>query len=170
MDRRAVKLLILGIDPGTATTGYGLVSSEGGRTSAVAFGAIVTSPKDSPAERLLSIYERLGQLIDSHKPDVLVTERLFFAKNETTAFSVGRTVGVVLLIAAQRGIPTVEYTPMEIKQAVVGYGGAEKKQIQFMIQRILSLTETPKPDDAADALAICVTHAHSSKLKDLVKK
>lgn len=160
-------MLILGIDPGTATTGYGVVRSEGGQTSAIAYGAIITTPKESPSERLLSIYNELGRLIDIYEPDVLVTERLFFSKNETTAFSVGRTVGVVLLLAAQRGIPTLEYTPMEIKQAVVGYGGAEKKQIQFMVQRILNLAETPKPDDVADALAICICHSHSSKLKML---
>jgi crossover junction endodeoxyribonuclease RuvC len=163
-------MLILGIDPGTATTGYGIVKKEGDRTKAVAFGAILTSPKESPADRLLSIYEQLGHLIDTYKPDVLVTERLFFSKNETTAFSVGRTVGVVLLLAAQKGIPTLEYTPMEIKQAVVGYGGAEKKQIQFMVQRILGLSETPKPDDVADALAICVCHAHSAAIRSLTKE
>ncbi len=163
-------MLILGIDPGTATTGYGIVNKEGDRITPVAFGAIITTPKESPSERLLSIYEQLSSLIDAHQPDVLVAERLFFAKNETTAFSVGRTVGIVLLLAAQRGIPTVEYTPMEIKQSVVGYGGAEKKQIQFMVQRILSLKEKPKPDDVADALAICICHAHSSALRDLAKK
>jgi crossover junction endodeoxyribonuclease RuvC len=163
-------VLILGIDPGTATTGYGMVKKEGDRTSAVAFGAITTRPKDSPADRLKSIYDELGQLIDTYRPDVLVTERLFFSKNETTAFSVGRTVGVVLLLAAQRGLPTVEYTPMEVKQAVVGYGGAEKKQIQYMVQRILGLSERPKPDDVADALAVCVCHAHSSAMRSLVRE
>jgi crossover junction endodeoxyribonuclease RuvC len=117
----------------------------------------------------MSIYDQLVHLIDMHKPEVLATERLFFSKNETTAFSVGRTVGVVLLLAAQRGIPTVEYTPMEVKQAVVGYGGAEKKQIQYMVQRILSLPEQPKPDDVADALAVSICHAHSCKLKDLAR-
>ena len=160
-------MLILGIDPGTATTGYGILNKEGDRTIPVAFGAILTSPKETPANRLKSIYEQLGRLFDTYKPDVLVTERLFFAKNETTAFSVGRTVGVVLLLAAQRGIPTVEYTPNEVKQAVVGYGGAEKKQVQFMVQRILGLSEMPKPDDAADALAICICHAHSAAIKSL---
>lgn len=161
-------MLILGIDPGTATTGYGIVEKNGDRVKAVAFGAIITSPKHAPADRLLSIYDQLVGLIDTYQPDVLATERLFFSKNETTAFSVGRTVGIVLLLAAQRGLPTVEYTPMEIKQAVVGYGGAEKKQIQYMVQRILSLTEQPKPDDVADALAICICHAHASKLRNLM--
>jgi len=160
-------VLILGIDPGTATTGYGIVKKEGDRTRAVAFGAIVTSSQDPPADRLMSIYDQVGRLMDEHGPDVLATERLFFAKNETTAFAVGRTVGVVLLAAAERGLPTVEYTPMEVKQAVVGYGGAEKKQIQYMVQRILGLPRPPKPDDAADALAVCICHAHSSTLRSL---
>jgi crossover junction endodeoxyribonuclease RuvC len=162
-------MLILGIDPGTATTGYGIIESKDGRNVPITYGAIITSPKESPPMRLLSIYTHIANLIDTYNPDVMATERLFFSKNETTAFSVGRTVGVVLLLAAQRGIPTVEYTPMEIKQAVVGYGGAEKKQVQFMVQRILSLQETPKPDDVADALAICITHSHSSKLRDLTR-
>jgi len=162
-------VLILGIDPGTATTGYGIVKKEGDRTAAVAYGAILTSSKEPPAERLMSIYDQLTQLIDKHQPDVLVTERLFFSKNETTAFGVGRTVGVVLLIAAQKGLPTIEYTPMEVKQAVVGYGGAEKKQVQYMVQRILGLEEKPKPDDVADALAVCICHAHSAKLRSLVR-
>lgn len=160
-------MLILGIDPGTATTGYGIINSEGGRTTAITYGAIITSPKKSPADRLLAIYNQLEELIDTHKPDVVVTERLFFSKNETTAFSVGRTVGIILLLAAQKNIPTLEYTPMEIKQAVVGYGGAEKKQIQYMVTRILNLKETPKPDDVADALAIGVCHAHAAKLRGL---
>lgn len=160
-------MLILGIDPGTATTGYGVVESEGSRVRAVDFGAIITSPKETASDRLMAIFGEVCRLMDEHKPDVLVTERLFFSKNETTAFSVGRTVGVVLLAAAQRGIKTIEYTPMEIKQSVVGYGGAEKKQIQYMVQRILNLQSTPKPDDVADALAICITHAHSMKLRGL---
>jgi len=159
--------LILGIDPGTATTGYGLVSAELGKTVAVDFGAIITSPRRSPELRLSDIYNQLCELIDSHRPDVMAVERLFFSKNETTAFAVGRTSGVVLLAASQRHLPVVEYTPMEIKQAVVGYGGAEKKQVQYMVQRILGLSETPKPDDAADALAAAICHAHSAKLKSL---
>ncbi len=160
-------MLILGIDPGTATTGYGLVSAEAGRSVPVDFGTILTSPRKPPAVRLSEIYDRLCELVDTSHPDVMVTERLFFSKNETTAFAVGRTAGVVLLVAAQRGIPVVEYTPMEVKQAVVGYGGAEKKQVQYMVQRILGLPEIPKPDDAADALAIAICHAHAAKLKNL---
>lgn len=160
-------MLILGIDPGTATTGYGLVLAEAGKTKAAAFGTIITLPRRSPELRLNEIYNQICELIDSHHPDVMALERLFFSKNETTAFAVGRTSGVVLLAAAQRHLPVVEYTPMEIKQAVVGYGGADKKQVQYMVQRILGLSETPKPDDAADALAVAICHAHSAKLKNL---
>lgn len=160
-------MLILGIDPGTATTGYGVVEKIGGTVKAVTYGAILTTPKETPSDRILSIYNQLGVLLDTYKPDVLAHERLFFSKNETTAFSVGRTVGIVLLSAAQRGIPDFEYTPMEVKQSVVGYGGAEKKQVQYMVTKILGLKETPKPDDVADALAICICHAHSAVLKSL---
>ena len=116
----------------------------------------------SPPMRLLMIYRGLEQLIEEHRPDTLATERLFFSRNETTALTVGRTIGIVLLLAAMKGLPWQEYTPMEVKQAVVGYGGADKKQVQFMIQRILSLDAVPKPDDAADALAVAVCHAHSA--------
>ncbi len=104
-------------------------------------------------------------IIDKYCPDVVVMERLFFAKNQTTAIAVGKACGVMQFTAAQRELPVVEYTPMEVKQAVVGYGGADKQQVQYMIQRILSLKEIPKPDDAADALALCVCYAHSEKLR-----
>ena len=158
-------MIILGIDPGVATTGFGVIQKEGQTIAALDYGVILTSPREEPPDRLLSIYEQLGRLFDLHQPDFLATERLFFSKNETTAFGVGRTIGVVLLMAAQRGVPWFEYTPPQVKQAVVGYGAAEKKQVQFMIQRLLNLKTIPKPDDAADALAIAVCHAHSSALR-----
>ncbi|MEN6356914.1 MAG: crossover junction endodeoxyribonuclease RuvC [Armatimonadota bacterium] len=158
---------ILGIDPGTATTGYGVVDKIGVNPKMVDYGAIETSPKKADAERLLDIYNELNKIIDQYNPDVIVMERLFFAKNQTTAIAVGKACGVMQFAAAQRGIPVVEYTPPEVKQSVVGYGGAEKKQVQFMIQRILNLRETPKPDDAADALALAVCHAHSEKLRSI---
>ena len=154
-------MTILGLDPGIATTGYGVLQKEGQRLTALDYGAIVTPPHEAPPARLLTIYNRLNSLLDRHKPDALVTERLFFARNETTAFGVGRTIGIALLAAAQRGIVWVEYTPPQVKQAVVGYGNADKKQVQFMIQRLLDLPAPPKPDDAADALAIAICHAHS---------
>lgn len=155
-------MIILGIDPGIATTGYGVLEKEGQKLKSLDYGAILTSPRDEPPDRLLSIYDQLNHLLDLYQPDFVVTERLFFAKNETTAFGVGRTIGVVLLAASQRGVPWTEYTPPQVKQAVVGYGGAEKKQVQYMIQRLLNLPSVPKPDDAADALAIAICHAHSA--------
>ena len=163
-------MIILGIDPGIATTGYGVLEKEGERLTALAFGVITTPAGEPPPDRLLQIYEQINQLFDLHQPDFLVTERLFFAKNETTAFGVGRTIGVALLTAAQRGISWAEYTPPEVKQAVVGYGNAEKKQVQIMIQRILRLPKPPKPDDAADALAIAICHFHHAGLADKLKK
>jgi crossover junction endodeoxyribonuclease RuvC len=131
------------------------------------YGAITTSPRQTAPERLLDVYNQVNEIIDRYKPDVIVMERLFFAKNQTTAIAVGKACGVMQFAAAQRGLPVVEYTPMEVKQAVVGYGGAEKKQIQYMIQRILNLKEVPKPDDAADALALAICHAHAEKMRSL---
>ncbi|MFQ3549896.1 MAG: crossover junction endodeoxyribonuclease RuvC [Armatimonadota bacterium] len=156
---------ILGIDPGTATTGYGIVDNINSNPIMVDYGTILTNPKESDAKRLVDIYQQLNKIIDDYSPDIIVMEKLFFAKNQTTAIAVGRASGVIMLCAAQRTLPVVEYTPPEVKQSVVGYGNAEKKQVQYMIQRILNLVEIPKPDDAADALALCVCHAHSSKLK-----
>lgn len=163
-------MIILGVDPGIATTGYGVLMQEGQKLTALDYGVILTSPREEPPQRLLSIHAQLDRLFDLHQPDALVTERLFFAKNETTAFGVGRTIGVVLLTAAQRGVVWREYTPPEVKQAVVGYGGAEKRQIQYMIQRLLNLPGPPKPDDAADALAVAICHAHSATIYDRVAR
>src|SRR2546421_8162961 len=155
-------MIILGIDPGIATTGFGVLLKEGQRITAVEFGIISTPAGKPPPERLLTIFERINDLIDRHAPDVMVTERLFFAKNETTAFGVGRTIGVALLAAAQRGIPCAEYTPPEVKQAVVGYGAADKKQVQYMIQWILRLPAPPEPDHAAHRPPLAIWHAHSA--------
>ncbi|MCL5104500.1 MAG: crossover junction endodeoxyribonuclease RuvC [Armatimonadetes bacterium] len=161
---------ILAIDPGTATTGYGVVDKIGSTPTMLDYGTIDTSPNKPAAERLLDIYNQLNAIIDRYSPDVLVMERLFFAKNQTTAIAVGKACGVMQFAAARRGIEVVEYTPMEVKQAVVGYGGAEKKQIQYMVQRILNLKEIPKPDDAADALALAICHAHAEKMRGLRSK
>ena len=160
-------LRILGIDPGTATTGYGVLDKDGAEPILVDYGIISTSPKKTPADRLLDIYNRINEIMDEYSPDIMVMERLFFSKNQTTAIAVSKACGVIQFAAAQRGIEVVEYTPMEVKQAVVGYGGAEKKQVQYMIQRILSLKEVPKPDDAADALALAICHAHAERMRSL---
>lgn len=158
---------ILGIDPGTATVGYGVVDKIGASPVMVRYGTITTSPKQTPPRRLMILHEELNCIIDEFSPDVIVMEQLFFAKNQTTAIAVGKACGVLQLVAAQRGVPVVEYTPPEVKQAVVGYGNADKKQVQYMIQRILALDECPKPDDAADALALAVCHAHAERLRSL---
>ena len=155
-------MTILGLDPGTATTGYGLVEMQGSKITWITHGVIATSKEDEMPDRLLSIYTQLNRLLDTHEPDVIAMEKLFFGNNVTTALSVGQAVGVMQLTAAQRGITLYEYRPNEVKVALVGYGGAEKKQMQYMVQQFLSLEKLPKPDDAADALALAICHAHSA--------
>lgn len=157
-------MILLAVDPGTATTGYAVAEIAGDSVRPIAYGSIRTDPRHSQPDRLMQVYERLAELMDEHRPDALAVERLFFCKNEQTALAVGRSLGVAMLLAAQRRIEVVEYTPLEVKSAVVGYGAAEKRQVQYMVQRILKLSEPPRPDDAADALALCITHAHSSKM------
>ena len=160
-------MIILGLDPGVATTGYGVLQKLAGKITAIDYGVIRTPAGQPSPDRLHTIYNELNRLFDTHRPDSFVTERLFFSKNETTAFIVGRTIGVALLVAAQRSVDWVEYTPPEVKMAVVGYGSAEKKQVQYMIQRLLNLPAPPKPDDAADALAVAICHAHSARILGL---
>jgi crossover junction endodeoxyribonuclease RuvC len=160
-------VIILGFDPGTATTGFGVVESVNDVLRPIDVGVILT-PSDMPIEeRLLSIYTDVNTLLDKYNPDTVATERLFFDRNVTNALSVGRAIGVILLAVAQRGLPWMEYTPMQVKTSVTGYGGADKNQIQQMVVRLLGLAEVPKPDDAADALAIAICHAHSLKLKSI---
>ncbi|MFY8053547.1 MAG: crossover junction endodeoxyribonuclease RuvC [Armatimonadaceae bacterium] len=160
-------MIILGFDPGTATTGFGVVESVNDVLRPIDVGVILT-PADMPIEeRLLSIYTDVNTLLDKYNPDTVATERLFFDRNVTNALSVGRAIGVILLAVAQRGLPWMEYTPMQVKTSVTGYGGADKNQIQQMVVRLLGLAEVPKPDDAADALAIAICHAHSQKLKSI---
>jgi len=159
-------MIVLGFDPGTATTGFGVVSYVEGRLAPVDTGVLLT-PSDMPTEeRLLSIYTDVNTLLDRYNPDTVATERLFFDRNVTNALSVGRAIGVILLAVAQRGLPWMEYTPMQVKTAVTGYGGADKEQVQAMVVRLLGLRETPRPDDAADALAVAICHAHSRLLRE----
>ncbi len=156
--------LVLGIDPGTATTGYGLVRlTEGGELQAVTYGVIVTPPHTPAQDRLKMLYEDLQELLAAHNPDSCAVEKLFFSRNVSTAIGVGQARGVVLLALAQCGIEVAEYTPNEVKQAVAGYGSADKHQVQEMVRTLLLLPEIPKPDDAADALAIAITHLHTRK-------
>lgn len=160
-------MVIMGIDPGTATTGYGVVEKREGAVRYIATGAILTPASSHAPVRLHRIYTELNRLLDQYQPDVLVSENVFFGKNVTSAIQVSRTVGVVLLTVEQRGIPWTEYRPAEVKMAVAGYGAAEKRQVQLMVQRLLNLDKIPKPDDAADALAIAICHAESSRMNAL---
>ena len=154
---------VLGIDPGTAITGYGLIDHEDGEDLQTAdFGVIRTPAKMELAERLVLLYDDLENIILLHKPQSAAVEKLFFSKNVKTALSVGHARGIVLYLLAKHKIPISEYTPNEIKQAITGYGNADKKQMQTMTQVMLNLDETPQPDDAADALATAICHINTS--------
>lgn len=159
-------MTILGIDPGLERIGYGVVRREGSRLHPVGYGLIET-PRVAVPDRVRMVHERVLELIDEHRPEALATERLLFTVNKTTAMDVAKALGVVLLAGSQRGLPWAEYSPPEVKQAVVGHGAAEKKQVQFMVTRLLGLPAPPKPDDVADALAIAITHALRSRIAAL---
>ena len=159
-------MLAIGIDPGTATTGYGLVrEDDDGKLAVVDFGVVLTTPEFPMPERLLNMYRQLKEILLLHRPDSGAVEKLFFARNSRTAISVGQGRGVVLLALAEAGLQVAEYTPMEVKQAVAGYGGADKLQIQEMVRLLLGLEYIPKPDDAADALAIAICHLQYSRTR-----
>jgi crossover junction endodeoxyribonuclease RuvC len=150
---------ILGIDPGTATTGFGLISKDGPKLTKIDCGVISTAKDLEMPERLNILYKDLQQIIKSHKPDVIAVEKLFFTSNITTAMTVSQARGVVLLVAEQNSVKIAEYTPLQVKMSVTGYGKATKKQVQEMVKKILKLEVIPKPDDAADALAIAICHS-----------
>ena len=163
-------MLVLGIDPGTATTGYGLVREDkGGNLIAVEYGVVRTPAQDAMPQRLLQIYHQIQEIISLHRPDAGAVEKLFFQSNAKTAMSVGQARGVILLALAETEISIAEYNPLEIKQAVVGYGSADKQQVQHMIRALLDLDDLPKPDDAADALAVAICYLHSYRMEDLAK-
>jgi crossover junction endodeoxyribonuclease RuvC len=156
--------LALGIDPGTATTGYGLVRLEpDGSLVAVNYGVILTPKEASAPARLEMLYIELSDLLREYQPNTAAVEKLFFSRNVTTAIAVGQARGVVMLCLQQAGVEPFEYTPNEIKQAVAGYGGAQKRQVQEMVRALLQLESIPKPDDAADALAIAITHLNTRR-------
>ncbi|MFH1386861.1 MAG: crossover junction endodeoxyribonuclease RuvC [bacterium] len=161
-------MLTLGIDPGTATTGFGLVRQQGDNIYHIESGCILTSSKESAQNRLGIIYQETKKLILRHKPDMMAVERLFFGENSKTAMAVGQARGIILLAAAEHKIKISEYTPLEVKMALTGYGKAEKKQIQQMVRILLKLVEVPKPDDAADALAVAICHLNSNKLRNII--
>lgn len=150
---------ILGIDPGTGIVGFGVIEQTGGTSRLIDAGVIRTPAHQPLAERLVTIHDELAQLMDTHELQAMAVEKLFFARNVTTAISVSHARGVVLLLGQQRSIPLFEYTPMQIKQAITGYGKADKKQVQEMVRLLLNLRDAPKPDDCADALATALTHA-----------
>ncbi len=160
-------MLVLGLDPGTATTGYGLVESERGREKMIAYGTIKTAAGVAMELRLLKIFREVNDILEQYQPDSVAIEQLFHHKNAKTVITVAQSRGVLLMAVAQRGLELAEYTPLQVKQAVCGYGNAEKKQVQLMVQNILKMEEMPKPDDAADALAIAICHLHSWRMRKL---
>ncbi len=162
-------MLVLGIDPGTATTGYGLVEYRGGKEKLIKYGVILTSSSMEMPLRLCKINRELGMLLEESKPDAVAIEQLFYNKNSKTVITVAQSRGVAMMTAASAGVQVAEYTPLQVKQAVVGYGNAEKKQVQLMVQKILSMQQLPKPDDAADALAVAICHIHSYRIQALSK-
>ena len=155
-------MIILGIDPGVATIGFGLVRAERNRNQLLRYGVITTPPGIPLSERLLQISNDMEELIRTFHPDEMAVEELFFNTNITTGIAVAHGRGIILLSGYQAGLQIYEYTPLQVKQAVVGYGRADKKQVMDMVRRILSLQAVPKPDDAADAVAIALCHARSA--------
>ena len=158
-------MAVIGIDPGTALTGYGIVEELGNQSlQIIDFGVIRTESTDKPEIRLKKIFTQLNEILSIYKPETGAVEKLFFQRNTRTAMSVGQARGVAILSLAEAGLSIYEYGPVEIKQAVVGYGRASKNQVQQMVKMLLNLQEIPKPDDAADALAVAICHIHSRKM------
>ncbi len=164
-----ILMRIIGIDPGFAITGFGILDYTGNKFSIVDVGVVTTAAGLELSNRLLTLYNGLEELIEKYKPEVMAVEELFFNTNVKTAIKVGHGRGVALLTAAKAGIEVYEYTPLQVKQAVVGYGRAKKDQVQQMVKILLNLEKIPKPDDAADALAIAICHAHSSGMYKFCK-
>lgn len=156
---------VIGIDPGTAITGWGVVEGDGNDLRVIAYG-VVTTPAGTPLpERLQVIYRELTELLGKWQPESSAIEELFFSKNAKTALAVGHGRGAAMLALANAGLPITEYKPLEVKQAITGHGGADKQQMQQMVKLLLSLDELPRPDDAADALAVAICHLHSVRLR-----
>jgi len=159
-------LIILGIDPGLATLGFGVIDVYNDRMKIVDYGAVYTEANMPFPERLNTIFDRMGRLIDTYRPGAVAFEELFFNKNVKTALTVGHARGVAMAAAFKKTCELFEYTPLQVKQAVVGYGRAEKHQVQHMVKVLLNLKQIPKPDDAADAVAVAICHAHSMRFKN----
>lgn len=162
-------MIFLGIDPGTAITGYGFIREEDSSLRAVAYGAITTPADWALPQRLVALHRELGDLIALHQPASSAVEQVFFSRNARTALAVGHARGVILMTLAQAGVGVSEYTPLAVKQAVTGYGRADKKQIQEMVRVLLGLPDIPRPDDVADALAVAICHLHSSRISSLAE-
>lgn len=169
-DREETVLRILGIDPGYAIVGFGVLDYDKFRFKPVDYGAITTKAHTDFNGRLMDIFIDMQEIINEYKPDCMAIEKLYFTSNQKTAIDVAQARGVINLAAALAGLPVYEYTPLQVKQSVVGYGKAEKKQVMDMTQRILKLAEVPKPDDTADALAIAICHGHCSNGSEMRKK
>jgi crossover junction endodeoxyribonuclease RuvC len=163
-------MIVLGIDPGTASTGYGVIQSAGSRLRALTCGVIHTKPGVPLERRLADIHARVGELLDTHQPDSLAIEELYFGANVRTAFAVGQARGVVLLAAGQRAVPTRSYTPQQVKGAVCGHGHAAKDQVARMVARLVGLPEAPTPDHAADALAVAICEINRAPLAAAVSR
>jgi crossover junction endodeoxyribonuclease RuvC len=159
--------ITLGVDPGTALLGYGVIAGDDA-VQVIDFGVLETTPDEPMPKRLQLLYTGMCRLIQSYHPDTVVVEQLFFARNVTTALAVGQARGVVMLAAAQAGVPVNEYTPAEVKQAVSGYGRANKSQMQEMVRMLLGLEDIPRPDDAADALAVALCHVQTTRFRQAV--
>lgn len=166
------EMIILGIDPGYAIVGWGVIEYKNSKFKTLGYGSVNTPANLSPEDRLLMVYRGISEIIEKYKPDCMAIEELFFNTNTTTAILVAEARGVILLAAKHAGLIISEYTPLQVKQAVVGYGRAEKKQVIVMVTSLLGLTSPPKPDDTADALAIAICHAHSgcSRLSEYYNK
>ena len=162
-------MIILGIDPGLATLGYGVIEADNQKRRLIQFGTLTTPAGQPLPQRLRAIYQGMNQLLDIYRPDEVAFEELFFSKNITTGIAVSHARGVALLAVVQRTDELYEYTPMQIKQAVTGYGGADKHQVQAMVKMLLNMKEIARPDDAADALAVALTHANSMNMKKMFK-
>jgi len=162
-------MIILGIDPGLATLGYGVIEAEGQKRRMIQFGTLTTPAGQPMPQRLRAIYQGMNQLMDIYQPDEVAFEELFFSKNITTGIAVSHARGVALLAVVQRTDNLYEYTPMQIKQAVTGWGGADKHQVQMMVKMLLNMNQIARPDDAADALAVALTHANSMNMKKMFR-
>ena len=165
-NKKRGKMRILGIDPGFAITGYSIIDYIGNKFKLIASGAVLTKAGESFPQRLLKLNNDLEEIIDTYKPDAISVEELFFNNNAKTAINVAQARGVILVVGCRKGVPTYEYTPLQIKQAVVGYGRADKIQVQKMVKTILKVENLPKLDDTTDSMAAAICHAHSAKFSE----